>query len=41
MAAHEFYPEARVEFKEDYFMLYRSPDLIPAEATTQRLWSTR
>jgi len=40
VAAHEFYPEGRVEFKEDYFMLYRSPDLIPAEAPPGRLWST-
>lgn len=37
MAAHEFYPEARVEFKEDYFTLYRSPALIPADVATGRL----
>jgi hypothetical protein len=37
MAAHEFYPEARVEFKDDYFMLHRSRQLIPADVPTGRL----
>ena len=37
IAAHQFYPEARVEFREDYFMLYRSRLLIPAEAPPRRL----
>jgi hypothetical protein len=37
MAAHQFYPEARVEFREDYLMLHRSPALIPADAPTRRL----
>jgi len=36
MAAHEFYPEARVEFKDDYFMMYRSRPLITADVPNWR-----
>src|SRR5207249_6474575 len=28
LAAHKFYPEARVEFKKDYVLLYSSPILV-------------
>jgi hypothetical protein len=37
MAAHPFYPESRVELKDDHLILYRSRALIPADAPTQRL----
>jgi hypothetical protein len=37
IAAHNFYPAARVEFKEDYVILYRSPHLIPDEVPSGRL----
>jgi hypothetical protein len=37
-AAHKFYPDARVEFKKEYLMLYPSPLLISAESP--RLWNT-
>ena len=36
LAAHEFYPQARVEFQEDCFVLYRSPRLIPEDAPRLR-----
>lgn len=32
IAAHRFYPEARVDFNRDHLTLYRSPVLIPDEA---------
>jgi hypothetical protein len=41
IAAHEFYPEARVEFKDDYFVLCRSRPLIAAEVTAARLSNNR
>jgi hypothetical protein len=31
MAAHQLYPQARIELKEDQVVLYRSPLLIPPE----------
>lgn len=34
LAAHRFYPEARVEFKKDHLTLYRSRPLISADAGT-------
>ena len=36
-AAHQFYPESRVELKEDHLILYRSRELIPADAPIRRL----
>ena len=39
MTAHKFYPEARLEFKDGYLMLYPSPLLIAGEASP-RLWNT-
>jgi hypothetical protein len=38
LAAHKFYTEARVEFKNEYLILYPSPLLIATEAP--RSWNT-
>jgi len=37
IAAHRFYPEARVEPQSDYLILYPSRPLIPADAPNRRL----